>query len=575
MFNAHPRSFKAYADALWEKYAPFYDQLESYALTPDTLHDWMSGWSWVAELLGEVSSRLYVFYAQNTTDETAEKRYFAYLENIQPHAKAADQKLTVKLLESGLVPAGMEIPVQRMRVDAEIFRDENLPLFTEERKLASEYEKIAGAWTVQWEGEEHTLTGLIPTYQAAARATREHIWRAAAARRLTDRVAINDLWTKMLALRVQIAENAGFSDYRAYRWQEFHRFDYTPDENESFLRAIEQVVVPAATRIYAKRAQRLGIGTLRPWDLDLDQGVYPFQFPPLTPFTDVAELDARSAVIFHQVDPQLGAYYTEMQHKEMLDLGNRKGKGPGAFCTYYPLAESPFIFGNAVGTHDDVQMLLHEAGHAFHAFEAMGLPYLPQRFTGSEFAEVASMGMELLAAPYLAADQGGFYSPQDAARARAEHLERGILFWPYMAVVDAFQHWAYTHIGEAQDPTHRDAKWAELWTRFIPGVDWRGLDDMRATGWHRKVHIHTYPFYYVEYGLAQLGAVQVWGNALRDQAGAVAAYRRALALGGTASLPELFKAAGARFAFDAETVGAAVGLMERVINKLESASGSV
>ncbi|NUM43353.1 MAG: M3 family oligoendopeptidase [Anaerolineales bacterium] len=569
MFNHLPRSYEEYASAPWETYQTFYDQLETHPLTPHTLHEWMSGWSWVMELLGEVSSRLYVAYVQNTTDEEAEKRFFAFLETIEPQTRAADQKLTVKLLESGLVPAGMDIPVKAMRVDADLFRDENLPLITEERKLASEYDKIAGAWTIPWDGEEQTITGLQIPYQSADRATREAIWRAADARRLVDRDAIDDLWTKMLALRVQMAQNAGFPEYRAYRWQQLHRFDYTPADNETFHRAIEEKVVPVATRIYEKRARALGVDTLRPWDLDLEHGVYPFQFPSLVPFTDVAALDAQCAVIFHKVDPQLGAYYVEMQEKGMLDLDNRKGKGPGAFCTYYPITDSPFIFGNAVGMHDDVQMLLHEAGHAFHGFETRRLPYLPQRFTGMEFAEVASMGMELLAAPYLTAEQGGFYTPQDAARARIEHLEKNLLFWPYMAVVDAFQHWAYTHADEAQTPAHRDAKWGELWARFIPGVDWSGLEDACVTGWHRKGHIHGYPFYYVEYGLAELGAVQVWANALRDQAGAVAAYRHALSLGGTAPLPELFKAAGARFAFDAETVGEAVGLMERVLKELE------
>jgi oligoendopeptidase F len=570
MFSSHPRSFEEYADAPWEKYQGFYHQLQSHPLTPETLHEWMSGWSWVMELVQEVYIQLAVAYSQNTADEQAEKRYFTFLEHVYPQTQTAGQNLTVKLLESGLVPEGMEIPVRAMRVDAEIFREANLPLKTEERKLASEYDKIAGAWTVTWQGEEQTITGLQTTYQSTDRATRETIWRTAAERRLMDREAINDLWTKLLNLRVQMAQNAGFPDYRAFRWQELHRFDYTPEDCETFHRAIEQVVVPVATRLYQKRAQALGVETLRPWDLDLDQGLYPFQFPPLHPFTEVAELDSKSAVIFQKVDPQLGEFYAEMQQKNMLDLGNRKGKSPGAFCAYFPLEESPFIFGNAVGTHDDVQMLLHEAGHAFHDFETKPLPYLPQRYTGSEFAEVASMSMELLAAPYLTTDQGGFYSAQDAARARIEHLERNILFWPYMVVVDAFQHWAYTNVDAAQDPANRDAKWDELWTRFIPGVDWSGLEDVRATGWHRKGHIHGTPFYYVEYGLALLGAVQVWGNALLDQAGAVAAYRRALSLGGTAPLPELFKAAGVRFAFDAVTVGEAVGLMEKVIHQLDS-----
>ena len=188
-----------------------------------------------------------------------------------------------------------------------------------------------------------------------------------------------------------------------------------------------------------------------------------------------------------------------------------------------------------------------------------------------EFAEVASMGMELLAAPYLPAQEDSFYSEPEAARARVEHLEGLILFWPYMAVVDAFQHWAYENHAAASDAKNCDAKWAELWRRFTPGVDWSGLDNEMVTGWHRKLHIYHYPFYYVEYGLAQLGAVQVWRNALEDQSDAVVHYRAALSLGGTVPLPELYAAAGARFAFDAETLREAVALVENTIKELDAA----
>jgi oligoendopeptidase F len=274
--------------------------------------------------------------------------------------------------------------------------------------------------------------------------------------------------------------------------------------------------------------------------------------------------------MFSSVDPQLGRYFLQMETESLLDLENRKGKAPGGFCIDFPLARKPFIFMNAVGLHDDVQTMLHEGGHAFHTFEIAGLPYHPQLEIPMEFAEVASMAMELLAAPYLTRDQGGFYSPEEAARARIEHLENSLLFWPYMAVVDAFQHWVYTQPQLARDPAECDACWSALWDRFMQGIDYSGLDEHKVTGWQRKVHIFQDPFYYIEYGLAQLGAVQVWRNARKDQAGAVAAYRRALSLGGTASLPELFRTAGAHFAFDADTLAEAVQLMVGTIEELES-----
>jgi oligoendopeptidase F len=274
--------------------------------------------------------------------------------------------------------------------------------------------------------------------------------------------------------------------------------------------------------------------------------------------------------VFQQVDPQLGQYFETMRREGLLDLDNRKGKAPGGYCTSFSLVRRPFIFANAVGIHDDVQTLLHEGGHGFHVFESSRLPYLQQLQVPMEFAEVASMSMELLASPYLARERGGFYSSADAARARAEHLEGIVQFWPYMAVVDAFQHWVYTHPDQATEAAACDETWSALWERFMPGVDWSGLEEEQRTGWQRKLHIHQAPFYYIEYGLAQLGAVQVWRNALQDQAGSVAAYRRALALGGTVTLPELFAAAGGRFAFDASALQEAVTLIEATLAELEA-----
>jgi oligoendopeptidase F len=306
---------------------------------------------------------------------------------------------------------------------------------------------------------------------------------------------------------------------------------------------------------------------LRPWDLTDGWYGLPLEAahqPPLRPYKDTAELTAKVSAVFHKVDPQLGRYFEIMLAEGLADLENRKNKAPGAQCVTFAATRRPFIICNAVGTHDDVQTTLHESGHAFHDFEAAHLPYFPQLAVPLEFAEVASMGMELLAAPYLTE----FYTEAEAARAQVEHLEGAILFWPFMAVVDAFQHWVYEHPEAGRDPDQCDAQWSALWDRFIPGVDWSGLETVKATGWHRKLHIHLYPFYYTEYGMAQLGAVQIWSNAQHDQRQAVADYRRALALGGSVTLPEMFSAAGATFAFDAPMLAKAIGLMEAKIEAL-------
>jgi len=567
MFTSLPQTAQEITHWTWSQIEPYYQDLETRSLTAENVNDWLADWTSVAARASEMYARLHVATNCDTTDAEAERRFNAFLENIYPPVEAAEQKLKQKLLASGLELAGFDVPLRNMRAEAALFREANLPLLTQERKLASEYDKIIGAQTIQWEGQELTLQQLRPVYQNTDRSLRERAWLLAAERQLADRDAINALWVKFLDVRRQLAANAEQPDYRAYRWQQMLRFDYTPANCASFHQAIEQVVVPAATRIYEKRRKRLGVSTLRPWDLDVDV----LGRPPLRPFSTIDELECKAAAIFWLVDPQLGDYFETMRREKLFDLGNRKGKAPGGYCTRLEVAKRPFIFANAVGLHDDVQTLLHEAGHAFHAFEASHLPYYQQWDVSMEFAEVASMGMELLAAPFLPAQEDSFYSEPEAARARVEHLEGLILFWPYMAVVDAFQHWVYENPVTAADAKNCDAKWAELWRRFTPGVDWSGLDNEMVTGWHRKLHIYHYPFYYVEYGLAQLGAVQVWRNALEDQSDAVVHYRAALSLGGTVPLPELYAAAGAKFAFDAETLREAVALVENTIKELDAA----
>lgn len=566
MFSSLPETTQEFKDWPWTKIEPYYQELQERELNADTQEAWLKDWSHLAELISETYQRLYVAITVDTTDQESEQKYNTFVDKIFPNVQAAEQVLKKKLLASGLQPEGFEIPLRNMRLEADLFRQENLPLLSEEMKLNTEYDKIIGAQTVEWEGQELTILQVQPIFQELDRAKRESAWRLASSRQLVDRQAINALWGKLLAVRTQLAANAGRPDYRAFRWQQMLRFDYTPSDAVRFHEAIEKVVVPAAKRMYEKRRQQLGLETLRPWDLDADTSGK----PPLRPFQQVDELKSKVSAMFHRVDPQLGAYFDEMRRDHLLDLENRKGKAPGGYCTSFTRERRPFIFMNAVSTHDDVQTLLHEGGHAFHCFETAHLPYYQQLELGLEFAEVASMGMELLSAPYLEAKEGGFYSEAEAARARIEHLEGIVRFWPYMAVVDAFQHWVYTHPQQAQDPDQCDAQWGALWDRFMVGVDWSGLEAEKVTGWHRKLHIHQVPFYYIEYGLAQMGAMQVWRNALRDQAEAVAAYRRALSLGGTVTLPELYQTAGARLAFDSGTLQELVDLAEETIARLES-----
>jgi oligoendopeptidase F len=573
MFKNLPSSPEALFAWSWPEIETCYQELAAQPLSAANAESWLADWSSVGERIEELYARLAVATSTNTVDGQADERMGQFLDGIFPNVMAAEQKLKEKLLASQLEPPGFEIPLRNMRAEADLFRAANLSLLADQQKLSIQYDKIYGAQTVNWEGEEITLTRLAKNFQQPDRERREKAWKLKASRQLADGESINELWEKFMQVRASIAKNTGLPSYREYTWQQRLRFDYTPEDCKSFANAIEQVVVPAATRIYDKHKKDLGLSSLRPWDLVdgwFNRPSPPANAPTLTPFASIDELKQGVSSIFHRLDPVLGGDFDTMLAEGLTDLANRKNKAPGAYCTSYTSIRKPFIFVNAVGIHEDVMTTLHESGHAFHVFETAEIPYVQQLAVPMEFAEVASMGMELLASPYLTRQAGGFYSESEAARARIEHLEGMILFWPFMAVVDMFQEWVYENPAEGTKPAACDAKWGELWDRFLPGVDWSGLEEIKVTGWHRKLHIHTVPFYYVEYGLAQLGAVQIFGNALKDQAKAVAAYRKALALGGTVTLPQLFAAAGARFAFDTAILKTCVGLMEQVIGELET-----
>lgn len=556
-------------DWSWDGFSPYYDELRSRSLTDDTVDTFLADWSRLSELVAELHERLYVAKTVNTADDDSEARYTRYLDEIYPPSREAEQALKKKLLATGLVPQGFEIPLLKLRAEADLYREQNLSLLAQEQKLSAEYDRIVGAQTVPWNGEELPIPRVRLLYQETDREIREKAWRLAISRQMADRDAINNLWQRFLDVRRHLARNAGLPDYREYRWRQLLRFDYGPQDNKAFHEAVREIVVPAAERILERRRRHLGLQTLRPWDLEVD----PLARPPLRPFSQTAELVEGLGRIFDEVDPELGEYFAVMRNASMLDLESRKNKAPGGYCTSFPAVKEPFIFMNAAGSHNDVQTLLHEGGHAFHVFETRHLPYEQQRNVGSEFAEVASMSMELLAAPYLSRENGGFYPLEDAARARVEHLESIILLWGRLAYTDAFQHWVYENPDVAVDPLECDRKWAALYSRYLPSLDWTGLETEMAAGWHRILHIHVVPFYVIEYSMAQLAAVQVWARALSDQTEAVARYRRALSLGGTRSLPDLYDAVGARFDFGPDALKPAVDLIEKTIESLEAEGG--
>jgi oligoendopeptidase F len=556
---------ETFAEATWDEIAPYYEELAACPLDQSSAPAWLATWSNLDSALREAASLASIAYTTDTASAAKEATNLRFTSEIGPRVAEQQVRLSGRLLDLGYTRDDLVTTLRRMRNQRDLFRAENVPLLQEEAKLNSEYNKITGGLTVNWDGEELPIPRLQPFLQSADRSVRERAFRLGAEAYVQKHDALANLFDRMYAVRTAIARNAGFDNYRDYTHQAKNRFDYTPADCAQFHAAVEQTVVPAVARLYARRKEQMRLDTLRPWDTTVD----PEGRPSLTPFESVDTLIARAETIFQRLDPTLGGYFKLMADEHLLDLDSRKGKRPGGYCTNLPYRGQPFIFMNAVGVAGDVRTLLHEAGHAFHNVEAQVLPLIFQRHPGSEMAEVASMSMELLTAPCLAKDDGGYYSEANARRARIEHLEGILQGLPHIASVDAFQHWLYTS-GDGHDRTARDAAWLRLRDRFERGVDWSGLEEERVARWYRQLHIFLYPFYYIEYGIAQVGALQVWRNSLNDRAGALAAYRRALALGGSASLPRLFAAAGAKLAFDAETMGSLVALIEEQIAALEA-----
>ena len=563
--NQLPTALEQIDPRKWETFSPYYDDLAKRPLTAETVESWLADYSDLSKLFEEAYAVAYVEKTLDTTNEDVEQAYLDIVEQVIPHVSLADYQLKKRLIDAPIehIP-NMSMVLRKLRDEAALFREANVPIKTELEQLSNEYDKITGKFSVEWDGETKNLSQLTLYLYDKDRAVRERAWRTTMSLWQESRDALNALYQKMLGLRVKLAQNANLDNYRTFAFREYGRFDYTPEDCQTFLDAIETVVVPAASRVYARKCNRLGVDRLRPWDVEVD----PSDAPPLAPYSTESELIQKSLAIFERVDSELAHFFATMADDDLLDLQTRSGKALGGYCIKFPLRKRPFIFMNGVGIHDNVQTLLHEAGHAFHDFESLSQPLIWQTDAPMEFCEVASMSMELLAAPYLTKEHGGFYTMAEAARARIEHLEGILTFLPYMAVVDAFQHWVYTHPEAAADSTHCDQKWDALWQRYIPDIDYTGLEAVRESGWHRKLHIFQVPFYYIEYGLAQIGALQVWRNSLTNQQEALAAYRNSLKLGGTQTLPDLFAAAGVEFRFDGPMLQAVVDLVETMLADL-------
>lgn len=570
MSQNYPQSIDGLALGEWETYREHYEELVSREINNTSSQaQWLQDWSHVTRLIREAMSHIHIQKSLDTRDRAAEQLFIDLVNNVIPNVSKLDQTLKEKLITLDIQDPNMAVPLRDLRDAADLFKEENIPVHQELMKTATGYDKITGGLSTEYNGETQNLNQISTDLDSKDRAIREKAWHAVMGLWQSQREELNELFLKLLPLRNQIAENAGVSDYREYAFRERRRFDYTPKECFDFHEAIEKAVVPAAQRIMEEKRKSMGADSLKPWDWVPDMGkVVDISGQELQPFTDQADLIKHSRAIFDNLDPRLGRYFHTMADNDLLDLDTRAGKSLGGYCTSLPLRGHTFIFMNSTGTSGNVQTLLHEAGHAFHGFEAMNSqPLVWQMRAPMEFNEVASMAMESLAAPYLTAQKGGFYKTNASyALHRKRHLEKVLLFFPYMAVVDAFQHWVYTN--PVSTASALDAKWDEIWQRFLPSVDWTGYEHIRESGWHRKLHIFRSPFYYIEYGMAQVGALQVWRNSLSDHAQALADYKHALSLGGTKILPELFEAAGAEFRFDVPMLTGLVTLIEENISEL-------
>lgn len=547
-----PRRFVP-ADAdpgAWDQMEPLFQRLlAAEPGSPADLERWLEDASELLSVIDEERARRYVAMTCQTDDPAREQAFLFFIEQIVPKVKPLAHALDEACLRS---PHRAQLPPRYRLLDriienrVSLFRPENVPLETDEARLKQQYQKITGAMTVVFRRQEHTLQQMARYLEETDRSLREEAWRLVAERRLVDRGALDELFDRMLALREQIARQAGCADYREYAFRQRERFDYTPEDCLRFHDAVERQVMPLARRLVEDRRQALGLDVVRPWDMHVD----PQGRPPLRPFETATQLASGVEEIFSRVDPALGRQFRFLRDRELLDLESRKGKAPGGYQSTLNERRVPFIFMNAVGRDDDLRILLHEGGHAFHMLAARRDPIAEYRDAPLEFCEVASMGMELLASDHI----GVFYpSNEDARRSHREMLERSIALFPWVATIDAFQHWLYTHPGHSH--AERRHAWTQTFRRFNPGVDHSGLEEIEASLWHRQLHLFLAPFYYIEYAIAQIGALQVWRRARQDRAEAVRRYLGALALGGTAPLPALFAAAGAEFDFSAGTLG--------------------
>lgn len=528
----------------WEALEPYFKELTERPIhTVQELEKWLHDMSELEAVVSEDACWRQINMTRDTTNKELEDAFTFFCMEIQPKMQPYADKLNRKLVDS---PFTQQLDqkkyftyLRNVKKSIDLFREENIPLQAELSVMQQQYGVIAGKMTVEVNGQEFTLQQAAKFLESPDRNLREEVYRKINERRLQDKEELNNLYSKLIEKRHQVALNAGFKNYRDYKFAELGRFDYTKEDAFQFHEAVRLHVLPLVEKINKKKKEKLGLDILRPWDTEAE----PEGVKPLNPFTTGEELLEKTVKCLNALNPFFADCLKKMNQMGHLDLESRKGKAPGGYNC--PLAESgaPFIFMNAAGQMHDVTTMVHEGGHAIHSFLSHELELSAFKEYPMEIAEVASMSMELFTMDYWDAF---FDHPDDLKRAKEHQLERTITIFPWIATIDKFQHWVY------ENPNHtveeREAMWMQILNEFSTNViDFSGLEMYRQIGWQRQLHLFEVPFYYIEYGIAQLGAIGLWMQYKRNRQQAIDNYIHALSLGGTRTLPELYEAAGLKF----------------------------
>jgi oligoendopeptidase F len=530
----------------WASLEPYFKELSDRPIEDALcLEKWLKDLSELEAFISEDACWRQIKMTCDTTDKSLEEAFNFFCMEIQPkmqpYADALNKKLMACPFTQSLDKDTYFTYLRAVQKSIDLFRTENIAIQAELSVMQQQYGAIAGKMTITHEGQEYTLQQAAQFLESEDRNIRESVYRKIQERRLEDKTAMHDLFSSLIQKRHQVAVNAGFENYRDYKFVELGRFDYTKEDCYQFHEAVKLHVLPLIDKIYARKKQKLGLEVLKPWDTEAE----PAGTKPLRPFTDGKDLYEKSVACFEQLHPFFADCLKKMNSLKHFDLESRKGKAPGGYNC--PLAESgaPFIFMNAAGQMSDVTTMVHEGGHAIHSFLSHHLSLSAFKEYPMEIAEVASMSMELFSMDHW---QSFFDNETDLNRAKEHQLERTITIFPWIAIIDKFQHWVYEH--PAHTIEERTQTWTSILKEFSTGsIDYTGLDEFRAIGWQRQLHLFEVPFYYIEYGIAQLGAIGMWMQYQQNPSAALENYMNALALGGTKTLPELYQTAGIEFNF--------------------------